>query len=460
MGISALPGAALATEGWYVGGTIGANLLEKQDWKIDYENNNAFRTDGPLATVDIEEGFAGGLLGGYAFSAGLRLELEVQRRRNEISSIDLAPMGLLNAGGPASSHDGVEVADMAFANAWFDLFASRRLHPYIGGGAGAARVSIKDGRYNSTNLRENDDTGFAWQAGAGVAFDLNPQVTLSLDYRYVDAGELSYDLLGGDQPSKVSLDYRADSVLVSVRYAFGAPKAEPMPEMKAEAEPVQVVEPIETTALADAPAADSTESVPAQDPTEAAPADGCNAPGAGEAISLDGCKAGDTLVLRGVTFEYNSAELTPDSRTILDQVADELTSAGAINVELSGHTDSAGDDSYNQALSERRAASVKQYLAERGIDPARLQSHGFGETQPVAGNETEDGRRLNRRVELKVIGSDTPSPGAEPAADAATLPQAAAAPPAPDEASAPPVEAAEAPAESAESAELPAQPAE
>jgi outer membrane protein OmpA-like peptidoglycan-associated protein len=68
-----------------------------------------------------------------------------------------------------------------------------------------------------------------------------------------------------------------------------------------------------------------------------------------------------------------------------------------------GHTDSTGSDSYNLALSQRRAASVADYLSARGVQSARLGTRGFGETQPVADNETEQGKAANRRVEIKLV---------------------------------------------------------
>jgi outer membrane protein OmpA-like peptidoglycan-associated protein len=68
-----------------------------------------------------------------------------------------------------------------------------------------------------------------------------------------------------------------------------------------------------------------------------------------------------------------------------------------------GHTDSTGSDAYNQALSERRAQSVADYLSMRGVARARMGIRGYGETQPIAPNETEEGRSQNRRVEIKVV---------------------------------------------------------
>ena len=73
-------------------------------------------------------------------------------------------------------------------------------------------------------------------------------------------------------------------------------------------------------------------------------------------------------------------------------------------LEVEGHTDSVGTDDYNQSLSERRAESVKSYLIQQGIDRSSITSRGFGESQPVASNDTADGRQRNRRVELVVSG--------------------------------------------------------
>ena len=99
---------------------------------------------------------------------------------------------------------------------------------------------------------------------------------------------------------------------------------------------------------------------------------------------------------------------------ILDEVADALLSVSQVDIELGGHTDSQGPQSYNQGLSQRRADSVKKYLASRGVAEASMTTKGYGESQPIADNGTKDGRALNRRVELKVLGdSDEVDDGAD-----------------------------------------------
>ncbi len=111
----------------------------------------------------------------------------------------------------------------------------------------------------------------------------------------------------------------------------------------------------------------------------------------------------EVIRLEGVHFETNSAELTPASAAILDRVVETLKKHPKIRVEVAAHTDSRGSAAYNQALSERRAKSVMDYLVSHGVDASRLSAHGYGESQPVASNATPEGRAKNRRVELRIL---------------------------------------------------------
>ena len=109
------------------------------------------------------------------------------------------------------------------------------------------------------------------------------------------------------------------------------------------------------------------------------------------------------IVLRGVNFAFDSAEITPESEVILDAAAESLKESPGVRVEVAGHTDSTGPEAYNEGLSKRRAQAVFDYLTSKGIDASRLDAVGYGETKPVADNGTRDGRAQNRRVELNVL---------------------------------------------------------
>ncbi len=109
------------------------------------------------------------------------------------------------------------------------------------------------------------------------------------------------------------------------------------------------------------------------------------------------------MSLEGTNFDFNSAALTPDGMAKLDNAAKVMTENPTLVVGVEGHTDSVGSDAYNQGLSERRAQSAVSYLVSKGIDASRLQPTGYGESKPVATNDTAEGRAQNRRVDLVVV---------------------------------------------------------
>ncbi|MFC2111497.1 OmpA family protein [Bacteroidota bacterium] len=112
---------------------------------------------------------------------------------------------------------------------------------------------------------------------------------------------------------------------------------------------------------------------------------------------------GKAIKLNNILFKKASSVLLSESFTELDKLYNFLKSNEEVEIEISGHTSSEGSDSYNLKLSQERAQSIVDYLAGKGIATNRMTARGYGETEPVATNETEDGRILNRRVEFKVI---------------------------------------------------------
>lgn len=121
---------------------------------------------------------------------------------------------------------------------------------------------------------------------------------------------------------------------------------------------------------------------------------------------VDVVRNGDNITLDmpgGVTFAFNSADLNSQFYPVLDRVAATLGEYNKTVIEVAGHTDSVGSDTYNQQLSERRANSVAAYLSSRGVDRSRVVTIGAGEGHPVASNDTDAGRAQNRRVEITIV---------------------------------------------------------
>jgi len=112
---------------------------------------------------------------------------------------------------------------------------------------------------------------------------------------------------------------------------------------------------------------------------------------------------GQVVRLNNVFFDFDKWDLRPESYVELDRVVKLLAENPAIEIEMSAHTDSRGSDDYNYRLSDNRARSVMEYILSKGIAPNRIQSKGYGETKPVAPNDTDENRQLNRRVEFKIL---------------------------------------------------------
>ena len=107
--------------------------------------------------------------------------------------------------------------------------------------------------------------------------------------------------------------------------------------------------------------------------------------------------------MKNVFFEFNTWTLRTESHRELDNLVKILKQNPSMTIEIGGHTDNIGGDEYNISLSEKRAVSVANYLIEKGIDPKKLVCKGYGSTKPISGNDTEQGRSLNRRTEIVII---------------------------------------------------------
>ena len=121
---------------------------------------------------------------------------------------------------------------------------------------------------------------------------------------------------------------------------------------------------------------------------------------AGGADLYDALAKNGRVATQGIFFATGSDRIQPESTPTLTEITQMLKQHGDLKLTIEGHTDNTGGDAANQQLSEKRAAAVKQYLVQQGIEAARLQAKGLGESKPAASNDTPEGRQQNRRVEL------------------------------------------------------------
>ncbi len=125
--------------------------------------------------------------------------------------------------------------------------------------------------------------------------------------------------------------------------------------------------------------------------------------GVGVGVQKDKATGVITLIMPGnITFATAQSSVRADFYPVLDAVADVFKEYNKTTITVSGHTDNVGRDDYNMQLSQSRASSVAQYLISRGVAGGRVSAVGYGKTQPIADNSTENGRSQNRRVEIRI----------------------------------------------------------
>jgi OOP family OmpA-OmpF porin len=247
------------------------------------------------------------------------------------------------------------------------FYRSGRISPYLLGGIG----------YQTTDYEglEHDDN-VAASIGAGLMWDLFRSSDCSRTVQLRPEIRARYDLASGNT---------LNDFLGQVGLAFGWGGSCPAPEPVA-AEPPPPPPPPPPAACPDS---DGDGVCDADDKCPNTPA--------GTQVDKAGCPMIQTLK---VLFDFDSAELRPESITELERVVKFLNEVPFATALVEGHTDSVGTEEYNQGLSDRRAKAVFDYLSSRGVDPARLKSIGHGELKPIADNATAEGRQQNRRVML------------------------------------------------------------
>ena len=332
---------------------------------------------------DADDGFGGALLIGKPIAPGVNLEAHVFYTEFDLKSeagngkVDLTGIG-------------ADIVVFPFRNGPAGLFA-------------LAGLAFSDGNSDAPappDAREPSADSIVGDLGVGYL--IGP-------FDFLNKGGLRAEVRGrfDKRVDRDTDDYFEPVVSVGLLVPIGEPPA-PLPSA-----PDASIAVVPTQAVADSDGdgiTDDLDQCPNTPVGTQVDSVGCPRPApttadvpAGSNLSLATAAAGDKFILRGVNFEYDKDRLTSEAVEILDGVIDALLKAGQVKVEVGGHTDWMGDEGYNLALSQRRARSVVRYLSAGGVDADRMTSVGSGETKPIADNETEAGRELNRRVELTVI---------------------------------------------------------
>lgn len=372
---TALSGPVLAKDqAWYIGVQGGANLVQNELFDIRNAAGTVVVNEGLRVRHKIGYDVGGNI--GYDFGK-FRAEFEVAYKGNKVNKViveqAVPPIFYGVATPPATSviagvpplgtynlADGSAKVLSFMANGLFDFGGQDGgIGGFVGGGVGIARVQHSN--YQLVNpgatAIDDSDTGVAWQVLAGVYKPLSDHVDLGLKYRFFNVNNVNTFTTNG---LETRTRYRSHSLMVTLAYNFFEPVMAPPP------------------------------------PPAPAPV----------AVALPPCPP--AAVTPGpflVFFDWDKSLITAEASSILDRAAEQFAATGQANVALAGHADTSGTAEYNLRLSQRRADSVKAYLAGKGVPEAAMVTEAFGETRLLV--ETADGVRepQNRRVEITFSGA-------------------------------------------------------
>jgi outer membrane protein OmpA-like peptidoglycan-associated protein len=306
------------------------------------QNESTYSGQGINNDSEQKIGPMGALSLGYGYGNGLRTEIEAAARANGVDKV---------GGTGGSGGEGDIRAYSAMLNLLYDIGTGTAFTPYLGLGAGWAFLDAGGVRSLNGNRTVNgSDNKFAYQGIAGVAYGLSDQLKLTLDYRYFATLDPKYSAkTQAGASTSVDSEYSAHSLLLGLRYHFAAPA--PVPVAVPQAAPPA------------APKADIQRSF---------------------------------LVF----FDFNKSDVTAEANRVIAQAADHAKRGGVSRIVVTGHTDTSGSPQYNQRLSERRAANVREALVRQGLAANAISTVGKGESDPLV--RTADGVRepQNRRAEI------------------------------------------------------------
>lgn len=370
-----IPVGPAHAEGLYLGGGAGLNMAADAD----------VTGTGVDTSIDFDPGPVAMIAAGYAFDNGFRSELELAGRWNDAETV----------GGSSGAGDTTAISGMV--NVLYDFAIGDAFSPYVGAGLGAAQIEDSGVASINGSSISDDDTVFAYQAMAGLSYDLGNFWSLTADYRYFASDDVS---LTTASSVAVEQEYASHSLLIGLRFDFGG-SSRTMPEAAGETAAVpssgssyiaetpapDAAMPAEPDAMPEAVAEEVAES--AVDADEAALTQVAAAPAA----------PGFPRAYR-ILFDWDKSILNPLALNTIAAIAMNASEGEIIRIRAIGHADRSGAEDYNASLSRRRAEEVMKALIRLGIPENHIEIDWRGEREPVV--ETEDGVRHpdNRRVEI------------------------------------------------------------
>ena len=342
-GAFAQTGNALTPDhGFYLGGAAGWNIQGSDHYQIGGATSETNYGTGGAYLLDF----------GWAFGNGFRLEVEPGYRSNTAGTIN-----------SLAAHGETQIGS-AMVNGIYDFTSvgttSFPIVPHIGVGVGAAQVWNNTNSYPGAGAMQGSSMDVAVQGIAGVEYRFTPAWRLGLDYRYFVATDNHFAMTGaaGKADSGNMTDH---SILLTVRYLFGAapPPPPPPPAMQS---------------LPPAPEA----AAPAAQPK-----------------------------VYTVYFDFDRSDLTPEARQILQRAAADARGGRVTRIQVTGYTDLAGPATYNQRLSEKRAQSVKAELVHDGVTTDEIATAARGENDPAVPtpNGVREPRNRRAMIELEMPGT-------------------------------------------------------
>jgi OmpA-OmpF porin, OOP family len=335
--IVALSSAAYAQDetNWYAGAAFGANWLDDETITIT--------TAAPTTTVEAEFDTGWVMTGavGHRWNQW-RLEFELGYRDNSSEDLVVTP-------GPVADTMFADVTQFSqMVNLLWDLPIGDNMALTIGGGVGGVQVQVDAGGIVglSTIAMDDDDYVFAYQGIAGLSIDISDQMELFAEYRYFATDEVSVQGILSPAPSIIAVneELESHSALFGVRYHFleaaAPPPPQPQPEMSEPARPKTYI----------------------------------------------------------VFFDFNKSNLTGEAQSVVAEAAEAFKTTGSVRIQVTGHTDTVGSSSYNQRLSERRAATVRAELVRLGVADDVIATEGRGFSDPMVPTGAGVREPQNRRA--------------------------------------------------------------